>query len=185
MSAIIQEIEERKSKRALRSKAVPEESIKRIMRAATFAPSCFNNQPWRFLVINQKEALEKIKKALSKGNYWAREAPLFIIVLTRPDLDCQLNDRREYALFDTGLAVENCILQAVREGLVAHPIAGFNPMVLKEEFKIPQEYIIITLVVIGFHGELSGLSEEHRKAETAARSRLPENQIIMYNKWKL
>jgi nitroreductase len=185
MSTILREIEERKSRRAISGKTVPEESITRIMRAATLAPSCFNNQPWRFLIINKKEALEKVKKALSKGNYWAREAPLFIVVVTKPDADCRLNDRREYALFDTGLAAENCILQAVREGLVAHPIAGFNPMVLKEEFGIPQEYIIITVIVIGFHGELSGLSEEHIEAETAPGSRLPEERVMSYNKWEL
>lgn len=183
MADIIEEIDKRKSHRALSGEEIPEASVSRILKAATYAPSCFNNQPWRFLVLKNNDALAKVKKALSKGNYWAQISPLIIAVLTKPDLDCRSSDRRDYALFDTGLAAENLILQAVREGLVAHPIAGFDPAVVKEEFGIPDEYIIVTLIVIGCHGELARLSDDHKKTETSERSRFPEHQIISYDGW--
>jgi len=107
MIELIKEIEERRAKRALSEDKIPDECIQRIMTAATFAPSCFNNQSWRLIVITKKGVLEKIHNSLSKGNYWVKKAPLVIVVATKPDLDCQLSDRRDYALFDCGLATEN------------------------------------------------------------------------------
>ncbi len=183
MAELLYELSIRRARRAINEKKIPEDTIKRIMTAATYAPSCFNNQPWRFVVINEEEVLEKVRTALSDGNYWAKKAPLLILVVTKPDLDCQPKDGREYALFDVGLATENLILQAVKEGLIAHPIAGFKPVKLKEEFGIPEEYTLITVVVIGFLGDEFHLNEKHLELEHSERSRKPESEIIMYNVW--
>jgi nitroreductase len=51
MSELIPEIAVRRANRALSEKKVPSEVVGRIMTAAIYAPSCFNNQSWRFLVI--------------------------------------------------------------------------------------------------------------------------------------
>ena len=74
MSELLHEIAIRRAKRALSEKNVPEDVIQRIMTAATYAPSCFNNQPWRFIVIHDQEALEKARTALPGANYWAKKA---------------------------------------------------------------------------------------------------------------
>lgn len=183
MTELLHEIEIRRAKRALSEQKIPEDTIQRIMTAATYAPSCFNNQPWRFVVINAEAALEKARSALSDANYWAKKAPLLVLVITKPDLDCQLKDRRDYALFDVGLATMNLVLQASKEGLIAHPIAGFKPTQLKESFGIPEDYILITIVVIGFPGDESHLNAKHLELEHSARARKPETEVIMYNTW--
>ena len=135
MKELINEIEQRRAKRALSGEKIPEEIIRRMMTAATYAPSCFNNQSWRFMVVTNDEALTKVHGALSSGNYWVKKAPVIVVVATKPDFDCQLSDRRDYALFDCGLATENLMLQAFKEGLYAHAIAGFDPFKIKEGFK--------------------------------------------------
>ena len=183
MKGLINEIEQRRAKRALKEEKIPEEVVSRIMTAATYAPSCFNNQSWRFLVVTDDEALSKIHEALSKGNYWVTKAPLVVVVATKPDLDCQLSDRREYALFDCGLATENLMLQAFKEGLYAHAIAGFDPFPVKEKFHIPDEYIVITLVAVGYPGDDSFLNEKHMQLEHSRRIRNPESDVICYNTW--
>jgi nitroreductase len=154
------------------------------MTAATYAPSCFNSQPWRFLVVNQEKELAVAKDNLSGGNYWAKKAPVIVLVCTKPEIDCQLSDRRDYAFFCTGLAVENLILQATTEGLIAHPVAGYKPVALKEAFGVDQEMILLALVVIGYPGEESHLSDKHREQEHSPRDRKPESQVIMYNLWE-
>ena len=58
-------------------------------------------------------------------------SPFIVLVCTRAEDDCRLSAGREYALFDTGLATQNLLLQGVREGLHAHPIAGFSPEPIK------------------------------------------------------
>lgn len=182
MKELVNEIEQRRAKRALSEEKIPGDIISRIMTAATYAPSCFNNQPWRFLVVTD-EALKKVHDALSGANYWVKKAPLIVVVVTKPDLDCQLSDRRDYAFFDCGLATENLMLQAFKEKLYAHALAGFDPLKVKEGLQIPDEYIVIALVAVGYPGDDSFLNEKHRGLEHSPRNRKPEPDVICYNAW--
>jgi nitroreductase len=154
------------------------------MSAATYAPSCFNSQPWRFLVVNREKELEMVKEHLAGGNYWAKKAPVIVLVFTKPELDCTLSDRRDYAFFSTGLAVENLMLQATKEGLYAHPIAGYKPLPLKEAFGVESDMVLLTLVIIGYPGDAAHLSDKHREQEHSARDRKPEDEVIMFNRWE-
>ena len=184
MSGLIREIKMRRANRALSEKKIPSEVVGRIMTAATYAPSCFNNQSWRFIVVTKEEGLNEIHAALPEANYWVKKAPMVVVVATRLDLGCQLNDRRDYAFFDCGLATENLVLQAVKEGLYAHPIAGFNPLAVKEKFNIPEDFIVITLVAVGYPGDNASLNEKHRQLEHGPRVRKPESEVISYNVWE-
>lgn len=183
MPELLKEIDERRANRALSQDPVPADTLARVMTAATYAPSCFNNQSWRFLIINKPETLTKAREALSDGNYWAKNAPVLVVVVTKFDLDCQLSEGRDYALFDCGLATQNLLLQAVKEGMYAHPMAGFDPLMVKKAFDIPDEYTVITLVAMGFPGSDAHLSENHLKSEKSARQRKPEEDVISYNTW--
>ena len=113
MADIVPEIVARRAFRGIDPDRIPEDAIDRVLRAATFAPSCSNNQPWRFVAINDSARLRDVKKYLTPGNYWAKTAPLIIAVCVDPDDDCRNSSRREYGLFDAGLATQNLLLQAV------------------------------------------------------------------------
>ena len=184
MSEILKEISIRRARRALDTKKVPEEVIGRIMTAAAYAPSCFNNQPWRFVVVNEQNALEKVKAHLPDANYWVKKSPFIILAVTENEMDCRLSDNRNYAFFDLGLAVENLVLQAVKEGLIAHPIAGYKPVPIKEAFGIPADHVLLTLVVLGYPGDESHLNEKHLGLEHRERDRKPVHEVVMYNKWE-
>jgi nitroreductase len=185
MKELIHEINIRRAKRALSDKKIPDDIIRRLMTAATFAPSCFNNQSWRFLVVTDDEALKKIHGALSEGNYWVKRAPAVVVVTTKLKFDCRLSDRRDYALFDCGLATENLMLQGFKEGLYTHAIAGFDPIKIKAAFHIPDEYIVITLVAVGYPGDDASLNEKHRELEHSPRNRKSESEVVCYNTWEL
>ncbi|MBN2509004.1 MAG: nitroreductase family protein [Spirochaetales bacterium] len=180
---IIKEINNRRAYRAISPEPVEREILTRITEAASLAPSCMNKQPWRFLILDDQAALEKGRSALSKGNYWAQKAPILVLVLTKKDLDCALNDGRDYALFDTGMAVMNLQLQAVAEGLHVHPMAGFDPAVIKKEFGITAEWIVVTVLAAGWPGTVESLSDAHREMEMAPRQRKPIEEIAAYNRW--
>ncbi len=95
----------------------------RLFCASIFAPSCANTQPWRIVAITG-ERLPAVRQALSEGNKWATRAPLIVVMATKPSLDMRLEAGRDYAYFDLGMAALALMLQATREGLYAHPIAG-------------------------------------------------------------
>ncbi len=185
MSGLLKEIEERRANRALSEKEIPVDVIGRLMTAATYAPSCFNSQPWRFMVVTEQMGLEKLHESLTGGNYWAKKAPMLVVVATKTSFDAKLSDNREYALYGCGLAAENLLLQAVNEGLYAHPMAGFDPLVVKEAFNIPEDYIVINLIAVAYPGPYDGLSEKHVTAEQSERNRKPEEEVICHNSWSL
>ena len=184
MSELRPEIVNRRARRGLAHTAVPREVLNRLAEAATLAPSCFNNQPWRLVFVTEPDERGVVHRALAGGNYWAERAPAYVVVVTHPDLDCRLDEDRDYALFDTGLAVENLVLQATHEGLIAHPIAGFHAAQLKQGLGIPPEYVAITVVVLGYPGDSSDLTERHRALEAAPRSRVPISEVVWFNRWE-
>ncbi|MFW5711319.1 MAG: nitroreductase family protein [Spirochaetota bacterium] len=183
MKGLLKEIEIRRAYRAISDAPIEADVRDRIMTAATYAPSCSNKQPWRLIVVDNEEARAKVREGLLGGNYWAKKAPLFVLAATKPDLDCNLKDRREYALFDLGQAVMSLQYQAVHEGLIAHPMAGFKDTVLKELFNIPEDYILITVIAIAHQSDDSELSDKHKEIEHSTRSRVPPEQVISANEW--
>ena len=170
-SDILKLLNDRKASRAYSSGPLPNKIIDKLMNAAQLSASCFNNQPWRFLFLTNEETLEKAGKALSKGNSWAKKAPLLIVGFSKPDLDCQMPDGREYYLFDLGMAVQNILLQATELNLVARPMAGFNPDILKKEFNLPVEFEVIVMIAVGFDGDINELDKKIQIASTAPRKR--------------
>jgi len=177
------EIEKRRAYRALSEKKVPNDVVERIMDAAVKAASCANKQPWRFVVVNEPERLEKVKEHLASGNYWAKLSPFIVAVCTRQEYDVQASEGRNYAFFDTGMAVGSMLLQGVREGLYTHPIAGFSPVPIKEILQIPGDVTLLALVIFGYPGDVAGLSDKHKEAEASERSRKPIGEVVGYGRW--
>ncbi|MDY7078895.1 MAG: nitroreductase family protein [Chloroflexota bacterium] len=173
----------RKATRAIAERPVEPEKVQAILDAARLSASCANNQPWRFLVLDgdDPEALERGREALSRGNYWAKMAPVLIFAYSKPDLDCQIGGARDYYLFDLGMAVQNILLQATELDLVARPMAGFSPRKVREAFGLTDEDEVMVAVAVGYEGDVSTLSEKHREISRAPRQRKPLEEIVSFN----
>lgn len=164
---VMQAIKERRAYRSLVPVEITEDLIKDLAGSAGLAPSCFNNQPWRFVFVHDPEVLKSMHEVLSQGNEWAHAASLIIAVFSKKKDDCMIRDR-EYHQFDCGLGAGFLIMRATELGLVAHPIAGYSPKKTKEILGIPEEYQVITLIIVGKHSDeispiLSGKQVEWEK----------------------
>jgi len=173
---LIPELVERRARRALSAEALPEETVGRLLEAATLAPSCFNNQPWRFVAV-QGENLGELRAALTEGNRWATRAPLVILLATKLSLDCRLDGGRDYAYFDLGMAALALMAQATREGLIAHPIAGFSPGKAAKAVALPEDFVVVTLIIVAKPGEADLLSDWQAKGEAEGRQRKPLGEV--------
>lgn len=138
----------RRSYRAFEPVEIKDELFLELISAASLAPSCYNNQPWRFVFVRDEELRKKMSTTYSKGNEWANEGSLIIAVYSNKSTDCIVSDR-EYYLFDTGMATMNLMLKAVELGYIVHPIAGYNESKAKTILNIPQDSTLITLIVLG------------------------------------
>lgn len=182
MTALLDEIKKRRAYRSLHPVDITDDIIETLSRAAQLAPSCFNNQPWHFILTYEKQMLKKLFQALSTGNQWAEQASMIIVVCAKKEDDCVIYDR-EYYLFDLGLASGFLILQATALGLVAHPIAGYSPKKVRKILSIPDDYMVITIIIIGKHRETISpyLSEKQKQAEKQRPPRKPLETFIHHN----
>lgn len=174
----------RRASRVLSEKPIEHDKIAALVEAARLSASCFNNQPWRLVFCRGKNSLDAVKAAMSKGNGWTMRAPLIVAVAAREPDDCQLSDKRSYFLFDCGLAVGQLVLSATALGLIAHPIAGYDPVKAKAALGIPEEYTLITLVICGYPGnDDSLLSEKQKEIEKERPERKPVAETFFLDYW--
>lgn len=179
---VSQAIKIRRAFRSLEPVKISDDLIKTLAQSTRLAPSCFNNQPWRFVFVYDPAALKAMHAALSQGNEWAHAAPLIIAAFTKKEDDCIIRDR-EYHQFDLGMGVAFMILKATELGLVAHPIAGFSPKKTREILGIPDEYQVLTLIIVGKHSDKISpvLSEKQVASEKSRPKRIPLNKFVYLN----
>jgi nitroreductase len=182
MTPIMDEIKNRRAYRSLEPITITSSILEPLEKAVQLTPSCYNNQPWHFIFTYEKKQLHRLFDALTKGNVWATHASMIIAVCAKKDDDCIIYDR-EYYLFDLGLASSFLILQATSMNLVAHPIAGYSPKKVREVLSIPDEYKIITLIIVGKHSDSipKYLSEKQIEEEKQRPSRKPLETFIHHN----
>ncbi|QLH75246.1 MAG: nitroreductase family protein [Methanomassiliicoccales archaeon] len=177
-------VQKRRAKRAISTNDIPIEFLGKMVEAMRLAPSCNNQQPWRVVAVRGQERLAALKEALTKGNRWATRSPMVLAVCAKQDDDCQLSDNRNYFLFGCGLAVGQMLLQATELGIIAHPIAGYDPLKVKEVLKVPHEYVVITLVICGYPDtDMSLMSEKQIAAEAERPVRKPIGENFFKDEW--
>lgn len=175
----------RRAYRSLEPVGITLEIITSLAESARLSPSCFNNQPWRYIFVTELEVLKKMHSALSEGNEWAKAASMIIVVFSRKENDCLIRDR-EYYLFDTGMATAFIILRATELGLVAHPIAGYSPKKTREILGIPEEMNVITLVIVGKHSSKMNplMNATQMEIEKERPERLATEEIVFMDRYK-
>jgi nitroreductase len=182
--SLIDLLQKRKASRAFSEQKLEPEIIDKLMKAAQLSASCFNDQPWRFLFLTDQQALEKGRKALTPGNSWGKTAPLLIVGFSKKELDCQTKDGRFYYLFDLGMATQLILLQASELNLIARPILGFSPRVLHRELKIPREFKIYIMIIVGYEGDINKLDEKAQEKSKKPRTRNPLSRNFFLNKYE-
>jgi nitroreductase len=179
-------MEKRRAYRSLTPVEITEELVNDLAKHANLAPSCFNNQPTRFVFVYEPEILKNMHEALNRGNVWAEAGSMIIAVFSKINLDCDVKGRIYY-LFDLGQAVAFLQLRATELGLVTHPIAGFDEVKVKEILDIPQEMTVITLVIVGKKSTTMSpvLSEKQLASETLRPERITLAKYVYKNKYSL
>lgn len=178
---IMTEIKDRWSPRAFDpNKPVAQEDVMAVLEAARYAPSCFNEQPWSYIVGNNDEAHEKILSALTPTNQvWAKNAPVLLIVLAKRNFKHNDKPNPWYA-FDSGTSFGYLTLEANKRGLETHGMGGFSKDKIRELFDVPEEYAVATAIALGYYGKKEDLPEELQGREAAA-GRKPLEDLI-FNK---
>jgi nitroreductase len=165
---------------------VSNEQLIALVEAARWAPSCFGEEPWRFLVCNRAthaDSWEKVFDSLAPGNQeWAQNAPL-LIVAAASNTFSHNGKANKWASYDTGAASINLCLQASELGLMSHQMGGFDADVIRENFNIGEEITIWSVIAIGHPAPLDDLSTEQIERELKARERSPISENFFMGEW--
>lgn len=166
-------------------KPISKEIILSLCEAARWAPSCFGDEPWRFIVWNRNSNSEQFIRAFNCldpwNQKWVKTAPLLFAVLA--DSKFRKGNPNRWGQYDTGAASENLCLQAVASGLAAHQMGGFDQEKLIETFNIPEQFIPMAMIAVGYQADPDVLEDEHRSLEFNERKRKPLGEGFFDSTW--
>jgi nitroreductase len=174
-------LKNRWSPRSFTNRPVPKESLQRILEAARWTPSSFNEQPWRFIVgIKGEKTWDMIYETLVEFNQkWAKLAPVLIMSVGSKILSKNDKPNKMY-IYDVGQSVSYITFQAMHEGLRVHQMGGFSAEKAIELFNIPNDFQPLTVIAIGYQGDPELLDNDLKKTEIGARSR-KELKVLVYD----
>ena len=176
---LIESISRRWSPRAFATTPVSQDRLRQLLEAARWAPSCYNAQPWTFIVGTQDnpETFRKLSKCLVPVNQsWAAKAPVLMLALA--ELNFAHNGKlNRHAAHDVGLALGNLLNQATILGLQAHLMAGFSGDTARELFAVPDTHDPVTMLALGYPGDPESLPDTLREKELAPRTRKSLDEI--------
>lgn len=157
---------DRWSPRAMSGEPVTEEELLTLFEAARWAPSSYNNQPWRILYARRDTGHWPVFLGLLvEGNRaWAKEAAALLIFVSKETFDFNGKPYPTHS-FDTGAAWENLALQATLSGLVAHGMQGFDYERARAELNIPEGFRVEAMAAVGRPGDPARLPEHLRERE--------------------
>ncbi|HSC57043.1 MAG TPA: nitroreductase family protein [Nitrospira sp.] len=178
-------IARRWSPRAFDERPVEAQKLKSLFEAARWAPSSNNEQPWRFILASKNTSTDydRLLACLVEGNRkWAFRAPVLILSVVSLNFedDGKLN---RHAFHDTGMAVENLVLQATALGLQVHQMAGFDVEKARATCLIPTGFDPVAMVAVGYPGDSAVLPDYLREREMKPRERQSIGDFVFSTKW--
>ncbi|WP_330631236.1 nitroreductase family protein [Halocatena halophila] len=167
------------SPRSMTGDPVDEAEFMPLFEAARWAPSSYNNQPWRFLYATRdSDHWEDYFNLLSEENRrWAKRAGVLVVIVSKTTFDYN-GDPSQTHSFDTGAAWENMALEGARRGLVVHGIGGFDYEQAAVVLSLPADYAIEAMAAIGVRGSPETLPPE-MQAREAPSDRKPLTDIVI------
>ncbi len=180
--ALLDLLKYRKSVRDFLDRPVEKEKIVLCLEAARVAPSACNSQPWKFIIVDDRELKDRLCATAFSGIYsmnsFCKMAPVIVpIVSEKSKFSARTGGvfrGTKYYLIDIGIACEHFVLQAEDLGLGTCWIGWFNERAVKSILNIPQHKKIDILIALGYY-DREKLGPEH--------SREPIDKIASFNSY--
>jgi nitroreductase len=156
---------------------VEPEKLRAMFEAARWAASCFNEQPWRFIVATKAEP-EQFRKVLGllmeRNQQWAQTA-YALGFSTGKKTFTQAGRPNRFALYDTGAAMANLAIEGTALGVRTHFMGGFDAQRARSEFHIPDDFEAGAAFAIGYIDETA--------TKPPVRTRRELEEIVFAGDW--
>ena len=160
----------RQSIRRFRDRGVPADALECILEAARYAPSAKEDQPWRFVVV--QDALKRHQIARAAFNHpLALTAPLLVLCCARIHSHVSGNGRPSHPL-DVAAAAQSMSLAAADVGLGVGWILGYRERDVRTLAEVPSDVPILAILAIGYPESLQPLP-----------ARRPAQEVVAWERW--
>lgn len=171
----------RRSVRKYLADEVSDEVLGRILEAARIAPSGNNSQPWRFIVVRDKEIKKRLYKVAGEQQ-WILDAPVIIAIvadiqakmkkLSFIDSPPSVDDPKNHKVLvktvrDAAIAAEHLVMAATDEGLGTCWVAMFEQEDIKPVLKVPANGFVVAIITVGRPAETPNARPRHNIWEIA------------------
>lgn len=157
---------ERWSPRAMSGQMVSDDELKALFEAARWAPSCFNEQPWRFVYAKKGTSQWDIFMdfLVPFNQEWCANGSVLCVMISKKNFTHNGNPNDCHS-FDMGAAWENLALQGHMKGLVVHGMGGFDYEKVRSVLNIPDDFQVEAMCVIGKPADRKVLSKDLQAME--------------------
>lgn len=168
----------RQSTRKYLTDAVDRKLVEKCLEAARLAPSACNSQPWRFIVVDDREKIKVMGEAAAGlgMNGFAAGVPVIVaVVLEKMNFTAKVGSmlkNKDYCMLDVGIAVEHFCLQAAEEGLGTCILGWFDEKKVARLLGIPKGKRIPLLITLG-----------HPDCDIRKKIRKPMEGISSWNRY--
>ncbi len=185
---VLETIRKRRSIRQYKSDPVDDETLKKILESARWAPSWKNTQCWRFIVVRDSNLKAAIADCLIKskrgdtlvdnaGTKAIKQAPILIVAcaeLGKTGLNAGVfaTDKGDWYMFDTALAMQNLVLAAQAMGLGTVHLGLFDAKKVAKILEVPEGFCVVSMTPLGYPDE-----------QPTARPRKELSEIVFYDKF--
>ena len=180
--ALLELLKHRKSVRDFLDRPVEREKIMMCLEAARVAPSACNSQPWKFIIVDDRELKNRLCDTALSGIYsmnsFCKTAPVVVAVVSEKSKFLagisEMLRGTKYYLIDIGIACEHFVLQAEDLGLGTCWIGWFDEQAVKSILNVPRSKKIDILIALGYY-DRDKLGSEH--------GREPIDRIASFNSY--
>lgn len=150
---------------------VSEMDLNYVLEAGRVAPSAVNYQPWHFLVLREKESLQKIHQCYHRE--WFSEAPVVIVLLGDHGKGWKRADGKDHTDIDVAIAADHITLAATDRGLGTCWVCNFDKAKTTALLNLPDHLEPIVFLPLGYP-DVQPDPERHKE------KRKPLNEIVRY-----
>jgi nitroreductase len=173
------------SPRAFSPEPVEDDKLLSLFEAARWSPSAANAQPWAFILTRRGDGChEQLVQILSGRNQaWAPNAPVLVLTVATPPPGSTEGAASKYSYYDLGQAVAHLSVQAAAVGLWVHQMGGFDHEAAKVLFGLPDGYEPMSVIAIGYQGDVNDLPDWAQERERAPRARKTLEEFVFLDRW--
>ncbi|MGE0482723.1 MAG: nitroreductase family protein [Gammaproteobacteria bacterium] len=177
-------VRNRFSPKAFAPREVDDDILRALFEAARWAPSCYNDQPWHFVVTRRGETIHAaLLECLATGNQaWAGTAPLLLVGVAREHF-AHNGTANRHAWYDLGQAVASLLLVATSHGLHVHQMAGFDAERTATLCALPTGHAAVVVAALGYLGDPARLPPGTVEKDPSTRERKALADFVFAADW--